>query len=1079
MENRTGFQGSAPADATYQPVLPPKPNPYIHGPVNAISGAVDWLGRSMGAGTAAIVQPTLQAMQGDERARAIPPGQFWKNVGRGFVLGEPPPQQPPFAPLPNQGTTAEVFKRAGFHEPVISPEVAAAIDASSASPIRPGTVARNLSGPEAAGFLSEAVIGGGVQNAVGAGVIGPVARGLGRAAEPLRQVPGIREAGAALSPGFAIKAYESPKFTDWLKYTLGDIPSEREAARSIVRANAGAGAMQGDIRAEDLATYNVGREAAMTGRNLTQNGADDFLRGAVEEYKRNPEILNTLTPEEANAVLASTKISENEVANRLGREMRPNELGMQVEQRAQIAEERLRRALETRRFAEQLQELEQPIPMGGSGVGFQKPGALPTAQMDEGAEAARIEMGLDEPYGHKIPSQPEEIGASETEIERAKRNAQIAESKARKSLGKFEEKSGIGFPRDVQSHRIDLGEAERMLAERGKYPVGYSPRILSDLGRVAESNAAEPIGRYGTPRGLSTALGKARKSYYHQPTSDVERSLLERLPGPSESYDAWRMRVGAGSEEAMPNVGNLAQPRYGDEAIGERARYFEPHGKALEMHGERMDRALEHGGIFQDFAARFKVAPGTPGARPMSEIEGAFTGFNKNAAARLQRTWIPEGQLDFLKQVHQASAPQNYGLLSHMARQSLQYWKPMVTLVRPEFWARNWAWSKFIQGAYGNVDPLNDAFGVSIVTQNNPAKLWDDMPGIPAMTQEQLREEFIRNRIIGASKAVDIGMAGIGHTVGPAYQRVEDALRASYARHLLRGGATMDEAARKVQQLMINYGPEAFTPLLNSIRRDWVPFASWSWNIPKIAGRTLGERPAAYGSLGALAGDVNSAVGLEPKDQAHMGKGFAERGGFALGPPDERGNVRGLTYSPIGFYDVQQWGPRPYHEGPLPDNLQGQADALTTMLRPELSGLASQVAGRNFLGGYNYDESKPVRLPTWAKYLQGKVPGIEVEPISGQPYGNWRLAEALKLAGPVPSMLGDLPESNEKARMSVMKFMTGLPLTSTNVNKNKRQERKTAKAERRDKKEARHQKRKFARNLRKEAQQEAQADSLR
>jgi hypothetical protein len=469
--------------------------------------------------------------------------------------------------------------------------------------------------------------------------------------------------------------------------------------------------------------------------------------------------------------------------------------------------------------------------------------------------------------------------------------------------------------------------------------------------------------------------------------------------------------------------------------------------KALEQHGERADRALEHASFIQQMAEKFGTSAEQAGrgARPLADLP-ALTGFEKNVRAGLETTYIPERHFQFMEQVSNAMAPRDYGVIEQAARKSLEVWKPLVTLTRPEFWVRNWAWSKFIQGAYGNVDPANDARGLALVTGSAPREVYKDFPQIGPVTQEALRREFIRNRIIGPSRALDIGQAGsIGKALGPRYQRIEDGLRASYATHLLRKGATMEEAADGVRNLMFNYGPEAFTPGIQNLRQKWFPFAAWAINIPKLTGRTLGERPGAVGILGTLAGDVNRAVGLDPRDEANLGKTFAERGGFATAPADASGNVRGVTFSPMGLTDPNQWGPRPYHKGPL-GPVQGQADAAISMTHPLANLIAQLSTGRNFLGGYQYGEG-PVRLPAWSRVLAGKVPGVHIDSTTGQPYGPWRLAQTLQLVGPVPNVFYDIQDPREQAQRSAIKALTAIPFTRTNVYENEKWARRDARAD--------------------------------
>lgn len=1064
--------GGAPAAATavapgYQPsTQDPK---FVSALVNPITNLIGELGRRTSATTAAAVAPFMEP--GDTSPR-----QYATQLGRALLLGEVPYGLPP------EGTMAEEFRRRGFTQSPIPPDVAEALNVGAQMPYQ-GTLARAATGPEAAGFATEMAVGVPILNEAARPIAG-AARMVGRAAEPLRQLPGIRQVGRNLSPAFGIPALpENAPLGDYFNYVLGRYPSEREIVRSGLRRAAGEGALQASRREDLLQIYREGRKSLMRGgppptpavgalptelrnmlagakyagtRKMTGPEADDILRTAVNEYERQGEAaLQGLGPAERAAVMAARQIALDERANRVAAGLRPNELGSHVERAAQIAEERLGRARGARALAEQARTAEAPNPFG------EPPPETPRGEMrlvprgvqyitpqqaqERAGETFRQSFG---PAGSRGvpplpgPPPPETATATvpEAEAQRLAAGAAEAERKARMSLQRVERWGGIGFPRGIESRRIDLPEAERMLAERGTYPVGYDPRILSQIGRETEG-----IPRYGTPTGLSTGLGPRRSTFYHEPTSDVEARLLEK----------------ARQQGTLPRQSGFGA------ATEDRPRYFQPMLRALEQHGERADRALEHG-TFLQFMAENRAVPAGPGTRPLSELP-VLSGFEKNTKAALAAKHFSEPDFRFMEQIARAYEPKSYNAIGHAARQSLNYWKPMVTLLRPEFWVRNWAWSKFIQGAYGNLDPRNDAAGISLVTATHPEAVHRFAATGP-VTERALRDEFIRNRIIGGSRAMDIGRGGpVGGGLGPAYQAGEDALRASYAVHLLRRGKTMEETALGVKNLMFNYGPEAFTPFLQNVRGVGAPFLAWAVNIPKLTGRALGERPgSAFGALGTLAGDVQQAAGIGPEDRAAMGKTLSERGGFAYSQPDAEGWMQGLTYSPIGFGDVNQWFPRPYHEGPL-GPAQGPADAAMTSLNPGASALASLMTGRNFLGGYQYREGVPVRLPSWTAALAGAVPGIQIEPTSGQPYGDWRIAQALQLAGPVPNIPFDIGDPRWSVQMSAIKAITGIPLTRVNPERERRYQKLGERAQREEERGQKKGTRRFIRRLEQEA----------
>ena len=582
-----------------------------------------------------------------------------------------------------------------------------------------------------------------------------------------------------------------------------------------------------------------------------------------------------------------------------------------------------------------------------------------------------------------------------------------------------------------------------------------------------------------------------------------------------------------------------------EQVAGRKGNVYQPLGESQKRGTEVSGKIASHLKMIRIIAERYGKRPQSPqeierltgkGWRFLKDIEqGPLGGFEAEVGSKLGRFMVPPDMLDELKLMSKAASPFRDPDAFEWFRKGTNYWKPMVTVIRPGFWIRNFAHSKYAMSLHGAVDPLNDLAGLRIASSTgiggagakvaqkienlmlseiqranlkrpnaqqimtdalqSPADLGitraqlqgaipeTQMPGLPPrartpsylpgeapppwagkgvprttvhplpshptsgpVTWEELRDVFLRAGIIQKGRVQEIGTRSF-KSAGIAYQAVEDALRSSFAIHLLRQGKPIEEVARRVEIVFFNYGPEAFTRMENWLRHYGVmPFLGWGKNSPKFTGRMAFEHPEGYAWWGNLESKAEHATGLSNVDPGQVLPGqprdlggivspdYRERGGIplvrrqgeAMGKPYDE--FMGLSLNWQGPGDVAGFLPRFQGYNPsLGPWLGDVANYYVGQFSPLLQIPVSLWANKNPQTGGQFGDE--VRLPPYVKYLPIDENGPIRKNEAGEYYGPPWLGAFLRAAGSMANVPANVENWRERdAFLSAVNTVTGLPI---------------------------------------------------
>jgi hypothetical protein len=523
--------------------------------------------------------------------------------------------------------------------------------------------------------------------------------------------------------------------------------------------------------------------------------------------------------------------------------------------------------------------------------------------------------------------------------------------------------------------------------------------------------------RYGNAAGLSTTQTPRRGSEARLTATDIER--------------------GAGGGQG-------------------RAVLFRPQSEALPISEAHNNAILAHADVLNEVASsrgrllRPGELPGAGEAR-MSDIGGVLTGFSDAARERLTNTVLPKAEVDYLRQFSETLTPQRWGKV----RDLMLKWKAAV-LFSPRFLSRNMQNNIFFGAVHGETNPKRWADGIELAGgAMDPKRFLKDV-GMTA--EDYVKDAALRGvgstgliaQEFGFGAGKKKGLSKIMSDFQRRNQEMEDAARYTMDRYFIRGGMDPWESAKRVQDMFGSYDAAAFTPLVNSIRRNILPFGAWRMNIIKATAGTMARRPGSLAAYENARLRIQEASGFTPEmEQTELSGYHAQRPGLTIKTPD--GLLK--TTLPAGIYDLNQYQLRELgmdHE--MVKNLFGEMYPILTLTanillnKDSFGRPLSRGAGVRRKDGRLVDVrvQNQAKLPTYIAVLPKVAPdvaaalGIKIK--DGQPYGDARTGMILRAIQPFPmvNMLGDLGAEDPNARRRALAFFTGVQQTMIHLRDERR-----------------------------------------
>jgi len=818
--------------------------------------------------------------------------------------------------------------------------------------------------------------------------IATAARIAGRTTEPLRQIPAISQVmhqigkvggGKAAYSDRTLRNYANyvigkapgAKFTDWAMRKPGTkFPNERELTRTWISQGAGRGEWLSQMgkQAHDAWISDVKAYASETGLSLEE--AERKLLDIYESTGRGAPYLREYLSKELK------------MGKRLGLKAEEIEMGR--------APERIRRSIlgtyslleKERKTLAKYEEIanqpgapaEQVLKANHASITTEEQIRLLEEKLDRQMHVWEQKMGYLPDEETKIPTY-----ALPRDIERSK-------AAGREFIGPSEE--AIKTVKEVR-------------------PPPYAPRSTGEISEKIHGKAP-----FRKPFGISTSLGRGRQMPPWMTTKQAEEAIQTNL------YPKW-------FQNSAKDV-----HRAGGTSVLDK-RYYAPLGEALESHVNAMSRAHADAFIIRAIAHKWGIpneqAPA--GFRRLSDM-GILSGFDEATERTLSGFSVSPDVERTIKALAAISDTEPRTGIGRAVESALRLWRPIVTVVRPEFHIRNFLWSKYIQAELGNVNPMNDAMGISTVLGRKFGPAPDVAPPFllngktyNGLTWPEVKRLFVQHRILSAGRMEEIGKTFLKGP-GKAYQGLEDYLRASWAWYNLGKGSELSEAARSVGTVMFNYGWESMTHLESLLRRGIVPFMGWGKNIPRLAGRVMGEHPSTMANLGRLQETGERRLGMTEEDREIMDPSYRTRGGIPVSYDPETGKLRYLGYQWVGITDPGQYSPTGERSTKTLGKAVGPLEGMVSNVNPLGQGIYELTTGRNPMTGI-YGKGT-VELPSYAKLLVGKVPGIEL--MEGRPIGPKALDLALRLAGPLPNVPFDLRDKEWARWARGFRTLTGVPI---------------------------------------------------
>jgi len=587
-----------------------------------------------------------------------------------------------------------------------------------------------------------------------------------------------------------------------------------------------------------------------------------------------------------------------------------------------------------------------------------------------------------------------------------------------------EEQEAVSILREVYGKQIErrvrrelrpnelsanIGGPGAPVAPGGPGAVDYVSRPLTEHELARRTPAGKPAKRYGNASGLSTSQGPRRGSEAHLTSSDIERA------------------AGGGQGRQV-----LFRPQ------SEALPISEAHNNAILAHADVVNEIAESRGRM----LRPGELPGPDEAR-LSDIGGVLQGYSDEAIERLTNTVLPRAEVDYLRQFSGAMAPQRWGKI----RELMLKWKSIV-LFSPRFISRNVQNNIFFGAIHGEVNPKRWTDGVRLAVGKIDPKQYLKDVGMTA--EEYVKDAALRGVAATGLRAEFIpgaGKQGIPGRVASAFQRrnqeMEDAARYTMDRYFQRKGMDAWAAAERVREMFGNYDAASFTPLVNSIRRNVLPFGAWRANILKATAGTFARRPGSLAVYENARLRIQEAAGFTPEqEQTQLAEYRKQRPGLAIRTPD--GLL--MTTLPAGIYDLNQYQLRELgmdHEAVK--QLFGEMYPVLTVTANLLlnkDSFGRPLSRGEGLGGKRVQNI--VKLPTYVAVLPKVAPGVadalDIKLKDGVPYGTARTGMLLRSMQPFPmvNMMGDLGSPDPNARRRALAFFTGVSQTMVHLEDERR-----------------------------------------
>lgn len=721
-------------------------------------------------------------------------------------------------------------------------------------------------------FLTDLPLTSGL-NALGARFIAPLAS---QAIEPLRGLPGFKQAGEFVSTGASLPA----RF--------------RQSAQRALRTAEGEADLSSYLRSKRLGDF--GRLPIET---------QDKIQDAIERRG-----VFLLPPEEKRVAEALIAEYEDRVAQRVGTGLRRHELGADIEEKAGAAlkaedelraQERFTRNLEgmqvdapsidwnppasTRivgpedditHIMERMRDAgttRVPLPEGYLGpeqiIPRRSFGNMPESELGHSVRAmtgtpevrgvSRDALksgytGTPTPAGSMVKKYRHEVLTPEREsIERARNLLARREQETKDAILAFEEatRGAIGMPRSIQGKHLDIERSMDLIRGRDKSLVAFTDRPLPPEAR-AEMHRSKAFGT-AIPGGLGTGNLGRRISNPAKLTSEINKEM-----------------VAEGKARIAPIVES-----------------------AFEM-GAANDRRVANAKIIKTLVDKYGIPidPKRQAAESVAKkFESVSTGFDDKYRKVLESRKLPKELEEFVGRLNTRLSPEHYGKTGKFFRGISNEFK-RYALFSPGFIERNFYNNAFQTVAFGNWNPVHfkDTWAPAIKVEyaRNTGKHLDDLirVGGKQMKVRDYLEDAIRRGVARGQTEVEIPKTGWKRPDAPAHRGFrwandaqERASRMAFDLYQ-QNVRKLDpmKAAEKVDQVLFNYATRTASQARNRLRRTAYPFINWDSQVPQLVGVTATERPGTLGLYGATKAKINRLQGVSESDIADMGPDV-ERGG--------------------------------------------------------------------------------------------------------------------------------------------------------------------------------------------------------
>ena len=907
--------------------------------------------------------------------------------------------------------------------------------------------------------------------------LAPPAKMVGRAMEPLRQVPLIQRGMQALSVAGDVRAFEptqriteemrqqlsynvltgtftptnpmplwfrqlvqdyrDPKLWSYVWRGLPDEMNLRETLRYHGARGGGVAALAGVERSEtgEPAFLKL-REKFMDRYGLDQEDAGELVGEFIEEANRNPHWRSGWSLEEHQAFRALKGYLEhyqNKAAN-IG--IRGTQLHNKIERWAGRAEKKYDR----------LERLQTDYD-----------------NVNDALIQAQTELRL-------LPSRPNRvmsrlmIDAREKEIQdriaalnihkgEVRAGMEQAHYELQAAFDRFNELSWglLGDPhliarnpaKGFEYNVYDIDQAMNAIRERSGAFVEFRPR--RPTGRRRRYMGSNPKGT-GPVGDLTSNLGAER-------TADPKLTTMQ-LEDMYRSEAEWRKFTdpSAPFEKHYEDFVKAMIGRVPD------SKAYEPFAATLIDYGLARDRALAHAWTVREVlndplivrtknsAPQGWIPIGVRGKDTSKEaLAGLLSAFEDDVATQLRGKYVSPETFRFLEYQQTPYIANAYRGLGKVLPTINHAFKPWVTIIRPEFWTRNFAWSLYAQTSRGNWDPANYLLGAATAFRRGGNQIVE-AGRYGRKTMDEVYGMFVKNRIInGAESSLIAGtdafrQGKLMSELGANYQGIEDALRAAYGWHLLRQGKTLREIQKEVRNVMFNYGPESMTNFDRWFRDVGMPFWGWTRAIPRLTGRDFGERPQALGRLAQFQDAMFTQADMKPEDEALLRRqpDMSERLGFPVGRPGTGPGspIQVGNLSSIGYTDLSQWALRSGHESDVIGPFIGILDAFMANTGPLTSALYSIPTARRANSGSEIRATQQV--PQWAADVG--LPGVTRDPETGYATAPGIIDIGLRSIPNVPNLPSNLMSRDLGAQEAGRKWLTGWPVQTRSMDQLRRRD---------------------------------------